>query len=167
MKTSTFHRLSYAGTGNVLDLWCVPLIPEQDEVIEEISKLSLQGGLEQAVNILAAGRSWTAFRLSHFEFNLASLRQVSQALNQCQVMSVAVRISVNTLTYLVLFHGCFMLRKGITPQKILRAWRQETQSGPPGRLSFRQRGFGCSNVIHVIQPSIFTDFFCQAGSKLV
>jgi len=49
------------------DLW------HEDEVIEEISKLSLQGGLEQAVNILAAGR--------------------------------------------------------ITPQKILRAWRQETQSG--------------------------------------
>ena len=32
----------------------------QDEIIEEISKLSLQGGLEQAVNILAAGRSSAA-----------------------------------------------------------------------------------------------------------
>lgn len=103
MKTSTFHRLSYSGTGNALDLWCVPLIPEQDEVIEEISKLSLQGGLEQAVNILAAGRSWTAFRLSHFEFNLASLRQVSQALNQCQ----HVCCSAHQCEYLVLFHGCF------------------------------------------------------------
>lgn len=153
MKTRTFHRLSYAGTGNALDLWCVPLIPEQDEVIEEISKLSLQGGLEQAVNILAAGRSWTAFRLSHFEFNLASLRQVSQALNQCQ----HVCCSAHQCEYVDVFYTfSWMLRKGITPQKILRAWRQETQSGPPGRLSFRQRGFGCSNVI---QPSIFTDFF--------
>lgn len=48
------------------DLW------HEDEIIEEISKLALQGGLEQAVNILAAGR--------------------------------------------------------ITPQKILRAWRQHAQA---------------------------------------
>lgn len=32
----------------------------QEEMIEEISKLSLQGGLEQAVNVLAAGRSSSA-----------------------------------------------------------------------------------------------------------
>lgn len=68
----------------------MPLIPPQDDVIEEISKLSLQGGLEQAVNLLAASRSWTAFRIrSHFEFNLACVKCLK---HQTHVnISVAVR----------------------------------------------------------------------------
>ena len=89
-QTTLDANPSYAGTGNALDLSCVPLIPPQDDVIEEISKLSLQGGLEQAVNLLAAGRSWTALRIrSHFEFNLACVKCLK---HQTPVnISVAVR----------------------------------------------------------------------------
>lgn len=55
-------------------------------MIEEISKLSLHGGLELAVNNLAGGRRSSA-------------------------TCVKVRL------------------QGVTPQRILKAWRKEAQSG--------------------------------------
>jgi hypothetical protein len=57
---SAFVRFSGLASVALVAFAISPSVSGQDEIIEEISKLALQGGLEQAVNILAAGRSSAA-----------------------------------------------------------------------------------------------------------
>lgn len=79
----------------------------QDEIIEEISKLSLQGGLEQAVNILAAGRNSAACAVrcsaQHHVGSTVERRDETDCHQNCQRMQCMCRCPYQSLQYVTIF----------------------------------------------------------------